>query len=656
MERLTKIVVLGWLGAALALEIWVLGGSLPDVPWLSAGAALLMAVLVAFDRRAVALVLLFSYFFPVLFRYWFGGPHYSPHEAVWMAALAGAMLPDAIRTRWHIPVPWRATLVAAALVVVVVSPILVLREIDLNPGLLVDRGAWNWYGSTWPSLAVTWILHTSLTLVIGVMWFDWLCGAPDLDFHGAVLTPLLVSAGVLSLVSLYQWFVDPAFLDNTVFAVLGRATGTMDDANVSGTIGAMWVGGAFLWAKRVGVQRIPLTVLVVALAWSAVWTSGSRTAFAAALCVTACIGVALVKEQRLARTPLLRVAGGAVAAVLALLLLVAVVKPTTGPFARLRQALPGQSASPVDFVKEMWNRNGYGTAATAMIKERPLFGIGIGTYQLMASDYQPGLSPDNAQNWLRHQIVESGLVGSSPWLLWFVLFGVFVLRARRSDPPGAWVTRGAILAFAAISLLGMPGQDVMVAVTFWTLAYWHITMVGPPADRAVPAFAWAAAILVPLVAAGGTAGLATTLLRPVARAQRTASPYTYGFSAPESGGSIAGYRSTRMHAVTVLDPTSRWLAVSVRLDDRMAGEPLDVRVWTDGETLLKGRLSDAAPLTAVVELPAQPGRVLLELSARDAASRLPAFVRGEDRRLLFKWEFLDRPPAHFNGYTRSVAG
>src|SRR3954452_18425540 len=108
-----------------------------------------------------------------------------------------------------------------------------------------------------------------------------------------------------------------------------------------------------------------------------------------------------------------------------------------------------------------------------MIRESPLFGMGIGTYHTMAADFAPGgtLPPDNAQNWIRHQVAELGVVGSIGWIAWVVMFGAVVLNVRRDDRPDTWVTRGVLVAFTFISMLGMPGQDVMVAVTFWTFAF-----------------------------------------------------------------------------------------------------------------------------------------------------------------------------------------
>ena len=107
------------------------------------------------DPRLIALVLVISYSFPVLIRSYFGGSPYAPNEIVWITALVGVLLPSVARTSWHIPIKWRGALVTAALVVVVTSPIVCLREIDLNPGLLRDLHAWNFGGGLWPKLPVT---------------------------------------------------------------------------------------------------------------------------------------------------------------------------------------------------------------------------------------------------------------------------------------------------------------------------------------------------------------------------------------------------------------------------------------------------------------------------------------------------------------------
>src|SRR6185295_7005927 len=92
-----------------------------------------------------------------------------------------------------------------ALVLLVGTPIIILREMDFYPGLM----AW----SSAPTFAARWVLHIALTLVVGILWFDWLCGARDLDFHTGVATPLAVSMLLMAAVAAYQLFGDFSFLN-----------------------------------------------------------------------------------------------------------------------------------------------------------------------------------------------------------------------------------------------------------------------------------------------------------------------------------------------------------------------------------------------------------------------------------------------------------
>src|SRR6185369_2488309 len=86
---------------------------------------------------------------------------------------------------------------------------------------------------------------------------------------------------------------------DTVFGVIGRAGGTMYDANLSGTLAALWIGGMVLLAWRAGKYRIPLAFVGGLAAWLGVWASGSRTAFMAAAIVTMTIAIAALAENGL---------------------------------------------------------------------------------------------------------------------------------------------------------------------------------------------------------------------------------------------------------------------------------------------------------------------------------------------------------------------
>ena len=103
-----------------------------------------------------------------------------------------------------------------------------------------------------------WIGFTTLTLVLGVLWFDWLCGQPPERFERDVVTPLAVSVCVLIAVTLYQYFVDVTFLNESVYGARGRAGGTTYDANVSGLLAALWIVALFVRSAALGRRNVSL--------------------------------------------------------------------------------------------------------------------------------------------------------------------------------------------------------------------------------------------------------------------------------------------------------------------------------------------------------------------------------------------------------------
>jgi hypothetical protein len=315
----------------------------------------------------------------------------------------------------------------------------------------------------------------------------------------------------------------------------------------------------------------------------------------------------------------------------------------------------------------MWNRNRYGSAATAMIAKFPLFGVGVGSFQTLLPAftllYGDPLQADNAQNWYRHQFAELGLVGSLPWIAWVIAFGWFVLRRRpsESDLVCVWTARGILLSFALISLVGMPAQDVIVTITFWTMAFWYVSLVGVPtgAPASIGASeenktglnsrAWGIISAVLVIYAVGTASLAATSLRVPVRAQ-TAEwpywPYSYGFYDPESDGSGQQFRWTGRRAVTVLEAPTEWLRLTVSANHRdLDTKPVDVKVWRDRELVLRSRLSTTTPVTKYVHLPGAEKRVIIETWASRVVR--PSDFGAEDTRelgVMVKWEFVDAPP------------
>ena len=141
-------------------------------------------------REVVAPILLAGCLIPPLI--WFSLETFSVGFWIpWMAALLGAMSPRLLMTGWQAPPRFRAPLVLAALAVVVATPLVILREIDFNPALLGDMPGAVLSGLPW--FSCEWILQVAVTLLVGLLWFDWLCGAVDVDLDAAIIGPLTIS-------------------------------------------------------------------------------------------------------------------------------------------------------------------------------------------------------------------------------------------------------------------------------------------------------------------------------------------------------------------------------------------------------------------------------------------------------------------------------
>ena len=429
------------------------------------------------------------------------------------------------------PAPWRGALVCWALVVAVSAPIVMGREFDFNPVVLLEeRMPTSVLGSV-PGFVVVWVAQVALTLVLGILWFDWLFGAPRLDLHAWIVTPLALSALAMASVAIYQLFVDVSFLNETVYGNIGRASGTMFDANVCGTIAALWIGGTILWAQRLERWRPYLLIVGVTATWLAVWASGSRTAFAAAVLVTAFslatqyAARGVVPGSR--RVPRLLLAAGLVIGLLVLLANADLGRRGPG------QAHPGHASRTVGRIGARLRRRDVEPQPLRFCRGRDDPGVSalrsrrgqlppprlrlrraVLTGRLTASGQRAELVPASACR------------GGPAWKPRLDRRGWFSLRASssgatRSSPPAAWTLRGMLLAFAMISLVGMPGQEVSVTMTFWTLAFWYASLIGvpsrPPAAAAWRSWAVIGAIVV--AHAAGTAHLAATELRVPSRAQ-----------------------------------------------------------------------------------------------------------------------------------------
>src|SRR3954470_4339618 len=372
MERATKLIVTLWTCAALAAVIVFIRPGWSALPMLAAASFGVMAIATAVDRRAVGLVLLLAYVFPIVVRT-ITHVNYPPNGAVWTAGLLGAMVPDALRSRWHTTGRWRAALICWALLVAVGATIVCLREFDFTTALLETKRVPNSSIGGWPSMQAAWALHVAVVLLTGILWFDWLHGLDRTSFIRAVISPLAASCAITVAVALYQLFVDVTFLNPTVYGAMARASGTLMDGNVCGTIAALWIGGWLLigaGADAASAFKRTVMAIVMALACGlAVWATGSRTALLAALIVTLFAVAALVARRKdsgtLDRRRTAVLVAGIVAAG-AVILAVAFIAPTrvVGPLDRLRTMMPQSGGGGAKAaLAELWQRNGYGTVA-----------------------------------------------------------------------------------------------------------------------------------------------------------------------------------------------------------------------------------------------------------------------------------------------------
>ncbi|MGE3705509.1 MAG: O-antigen ligase family protein [Vicinamibacterales bacterium] len=641
MERASKLVVVFAATALLAFDLaigraWV--GALPTASTLF----VLGAIGAAMDRRIVAAVLVLSCLYPALLKLSLD-LYVAQLSVLWIAPLLGVMVPDALTTPWHVPRRWRAPIVMAALAIVVGTPIVVGRELDFNLTLLHPEPEAVLSGL--PRHAAEWSALVGLTLLTGILWFDWLLGARALDLERWVLLPIGGSIMVMAAAAAYQLFVDIRFLNDTVYAALGRATGTILDGNLCGTLAAMGLAGAgVVFGSRPGVARwmaVPAAVLLLL----AVWASGSRTALAAACIVLGWCGVTWWRDrQRAGEAPPMRSVLLAAAVVMGVLVLAVSLSgdAAIGPLRRL-SLMWARQGSLTGILLELWNRNGFGAAATQLIARFPWSGIGVGSFQnfgpvLTSVGPLPG---DNAQNWFRHQVVEFGLLGAAGWFWFAAVFGRAVLRpgalAWRAQP-----ARSVVVAFAAISMLGMPTQDITAAIVFLTAAAWYVRRAGmddtgPPLGRGT----WLLIGLVTLAFGASTVHVARAELRVPYRAREIGWPYSYGLYTPEPdpGGGVQRWMARR--AAALVDVQGPVLRLVVRIPHGDIGtNPVNLTLWCEGREVLDTRVASNEPVTKMVPVPEHLKQVLIE--ARVSRTVRPSEYGGTDTRELgaiVKWDF-----------------
>ena len=631
VNRVSRLFVIVSMLAAAAVEATLAAPEWGPLPTVTV-AAFLVALVAGrvLPGLVTAAALCFTYIAPAVFTVALGRFRLA-HLLVWIAALFGAMLATRPLRGWAFAPRWKWPLVVWALAVSASWPIVALREIDFNLALVGGGRLANSIAGGLPTEAVIAVAGAALTQGLGLLLFDWLYARyrdePIERFERAVVAPLAASALAACLLGAYQGFGDLTLLSGGNWPQLGRAAGSMVDANAFGMIAALW-GPAFVAAGLAlrGGRRWLLAMGGFALAWAGLWSSGSRSALMAGAIAFLFI-VYHAYTALPSRAHRIRLLGGVtVLAAIGLSVLLLAPAEGRGPIRRLFSALPAPTAANAEqFVRALWNRNYYGAAAMIMIREQPLAGVGVGAFTLMSPDYTHLAGSretfDNAQNWYRHQLSELGLIGSVGWVVWVILFIGTLVRTRGAEarylPAGA--IKGALVALGAISMLGVPAQSTAVTLTFWVFAFWYIVLAVPRAREnrtLVPpgGAAWGWVLMVVLVAAHAavTLSAARGAMRVPQRALRIGWNYTYGFYDLERPQGGDAYRWTTKDAVTVIPAGRGRLKLTLWIAHPDASDrPVDVRVWRNGELVVQATLRDHTHLTQYVPVPEGASRLLI---------------------------------------------
>jgi O-antigen ligase len=610
-ERATKIAVMLSLGAAIAGRVLLhadgattfgaLVGATIAFGWLMSRAS----------AYVIGVPMALAYVAPALVAYvW--APTVPAYPTIWVAGIFATILPRMSWRRWSLPPAWRVPLVFWVFVFATSWPILALREVDFHPEVVgvLDQPASMLAFSARASIIGT--LDAATFMMLGILWLDWLFEAYALDqsaFRRAVVVPLHVSCAVSCAVAAYQLTRDATFLNR---GGIDRMGGTMIDANAFGVVAVLCGTGFIVLLDRARPAWNALIAAGFGLALVGMWASGSKTAFAAQLIVWSFMLASFARAVPARLAVMSRRRLVVVISVLTIAAAVYVLRQT-GPALRLGLIVPAASLeSPRAFVKEvMWNRYGYGRAAVQMIQKSPWFGVGVGSFQTIVGDYpyshmQSPLTPDHAQNWVRHQLAELGLVGSLGWMAWSLVLGVGFCRQWRTKPtPRRLILGGALISVIAISQVGMPTQNPAIAMTFWTFLFWYFAHLSGSesatrsSEKPIPAWQWAAMIVVLIVFIVGTIATSLTKNRVSMRARDGEWDYRYGFTAPALIASGEEFRWAQQNAVVVFAAPPGTAKITIWVGRATpATRPVAAQVWHNDRLLIDTVLRDSKPVSA----------------------------------------------------------
>ena len=624
----------------------------PYAVWLATALAIALALIG--DRiRSVVLPLLLSlmYVLPAIMIAWIAQENFSI-EFVWFLPLLGLSLSGRGASQWSLPAAWRWPLITWALLVSVTWPIVFMREADFRWWVLWSTAPNTSRGIS-PGEVNQHVTYLAVIHNLGILFVDALCRwyrtNPE-RFIREVVYPLAITATLGSLVAIYQGFIDLTFFNRGFWTYMLRAAGTHGDPNRLGAIAALWaVSGAVLARRLPPPWRLMASVSSLAIGVAAVWTSGSRTGLAAvgvSILIAAFEAALAWKRSRAGFRQLAMAVAGVVVIAVALIVVLRGASTHTVVQRGLLHYVPfiGENSLAHTANEWLWERFGYGPSAIEMVKSHPIEGVGVGMFHTLVHDFGTlrgyDITPDNAQNWLRHVIAELGLIGVIPVLWWCVVLATLMFARAQGDRLSIGMLRGVLIGFGVASMFGVPGQAAAVAITVWALVFWLLQERGgeapwPALPRGLSRYGAVIAGILIAMHLAATVVDARHGLRPRHRAERFNWYYDYGFTDLEAdpGGNPVQRRWTWREAVAVIPVKGKVLKFVGWIDHPDGDEnPPHVTVRADGRPVFNGPLKRSAPL--FLDVPATPGKTHMVIETTINRLYRPAEQGIRDRREL----------------------
>lgn len=651
MPQLTRAIVVASAVLAVLAEAYLATWYPPAWDIWVASAGLVAAAAIGHRFRAIAMPIVLSmlYLMPAILIAAGINENYS-FDYIWLMPLTGLALSGPGMQRWSLPSRWQWPLVTFAMLVAVSWPVVFMRETDFDLAVLAMNPSNSSAGSS-PLDTNMHVTYLAAVNLVAVLWVDALCRWYRDDrarFVREVIYPLAITATIGGLVAIYQGFVDMSFLNRGFWTYMLRVAGTHGDPNKLGAVAAFWAVGGLVLTRRLRAPWAAIaSVAAIVIGVGAVWTSGSRTGLAAIMVGLAVSAVEAIRATRF-DTRRAAVVGGAALVITALVVAIlqqasthtVVQRGTLGYLPFVGDRGIAQSANEL-----LWERFGYGPAAIQMVQEHPIAGVGVGAFHTLVRDFgwmrgyagDDALTPDNAQQWLRHNLAELGVVGTIPVIWWLVLLAMLLFQRSAGDRLSIGFVRAALLGFLVASIFGMPAQSAAVMITFWTFVFWLLVERGAATSSSSAGWtkfaALATAILV-VIHAGATIVDARGELWPRNRSVRFGWFYKYGMSElePDPGGNPVQRRWTTMPKSLAVVPVGGKILKFVAWIDHPDGDerPVKTRVWADGKLVFDGEIRRSAPL--FLDIPAIPGRTHMVLETEIDRLWAPRDYGMKDRR------------------------